>query len=233
MYGARQNQGSGFIHCRKCQPCSMHVVQESCRNARSINLFVCAMAKELSSLHDKTEARLDYLEQCCHGKIRVENKKYDDKITPIQQRFIDHYTTRYGQWSATHCAIAAGYSKSSAHVRAAELLDWKKHPDIAIEIQDRLAALREAWDVNRDKHLAMLTRIRDAALEKGNLGVANKSEELRGKVAGLYVERNLNITKELTSDELTDKMKDLFPSKEVFIQENQRLMKELFPDDED
>ena len=87
--------------------------------------------------------------------------------------------------------------------------------------------------MNRDKHLAMLTRIRDAALEKGNLGVANKSEELRGKVAGLYVERNLNITKELTSDELTDKMKDLFPSKEVFIQENQRLMKELFPDDED
>ena len=30
-----------------------------------------------------------------------------------------------------------------------------------------------------------------------------------------------------------DKMKDLFPSKEVLIQENQRLMKELFPDDED
>ena len=48
-----------------------------------------------------------------------------------------------------------------------------------------------------------------------------------------FIERNLNITKELTSDELTDKMKDLFPSKEVFIQENQRLMKELFPDDED
>ena len=184
---------------------------------------------------NEIDKQLDEKEKKLRKKIekQVENKKYDDKITPIQQRFIDHYTTRYGQWSATHCAIAAGYSKSSAHVRAAELLDWKKNPDIAIEIQDRLAALREAWDVNRDKHLAMLTRIRDAALEKGNLGVANKSEELRGKVAGLYVERNLNITKELTSDELTDKMKDLFPSKEVFIQENQRLMKELFPDDED
>ena len=86
----------------------------------------------------------------------------------------------------------------SAHTRAAELLDWKKHPDIAIEIQDRLAALREAWDVNRDKHLAMLVKIRDASMEKGMYGVANKAEELRGKVAGLYVERNLTLTKELS-----------------------------------
>ena len=51
--------------------------------------------------------------------------------------------------------------------KAAELLDWQKHPDIAIEIQDRLTALREAWDVNRDKHLAMLVKIRDASMEKG------------------------------------------------------------------
>ena len=89
---------------------------------------------------NEIDKQLDEKEKKLRKKIekQVENKKYDDKITPIQQRFIDHYTTRYGQWSATHCAIAAGYSKSSAHVRAAELLDWKKHPDIAIEIQDRV-----------------------------------------------------------------------------------------------
>ena len=147
--------------------------------------------------------------------------------------FIENYTTRYGQWSATQCAISAGYSPSSAHTRAAELLDWKKHPDIAIEIQDRLAALREAWDVNRDKHLAMLVKIRDASMDKGMYGVANKAEELRGKVAGLYVERNLTLTKELSEDDLHEKMKNLFPNKEVFKENNDKLMKELFPDDED
>ena len=164
---------------------------------------------------------------------QVEKNTGPIPLTPKQEKFVDIYCSRYGEWSARRCAIAAGYGEGGAHTRANELLDAGKNPNVVLEINSRLAATREEWDVNRDKHLAMLTRIRDAALEKGNLGVANKSEELRGKVAGLYVERNLNITKELTSDELTDKMKDLFPSKEVFIQENQRLMKELFPDDED
>ena len=133
------------------------------------------MTKEIDKQLDDKEKKL-------RKKIekQVENKKYQDKITPIQQKFIENYTSKYGQWSATQCAIAAGYSPSSAHTRAAELLDWRKHPDIAIEIQDRLAALREAWDVNRDKHLAMLVKIRDASMEKGMYGVANKAEELSG-----------------------------------------------------
>ena len=70
--------------------------------------------------------------------------------------------------------IAAGYSPSSAHTRAAELLDWRKHPDIAIEIQDRLAALREAWDVNRDKHLAMLLRSEMRLWKKVCMGLLTK-----------------------------------------------------------
>lgn len=164
-------------------------------------------------------------------KKKIKDKKYNDKPTPIQSRFVDFYTAKYGQWSATQCAIAAGYAPSSAHTRAAELLDWKKHPDIALEIQNRIAALREAWDVNRDKHLAVLCKIRDAAMEKGQYGVANKAEELRGKVAGLYVERNLTLTKELTEDEIKEKMKAIFPDKESMLQGQKELMKDLFPDD--
>ena len=163
----------------------------------------------------------------------LETKKYNDKITPLQQKFIDNYCSKYGQWSATHCAIAAGYDVKSAHTRASELLDWKKHPDIALEIQARIAGLREAWDVNRDKHMAMLTRIRDAAMEKGQYGVANKAEELRGKVAGLYIERNLTLTKELTEDEINDKIKTIFPDKETWMASQAAMAKELFPDEDD
>ena len=184
---------------------------------------------------NEIDKQLDNKEKALRKKIekKVEEKKYQDKITPIQQKFIENYTSKYGQWSATQCAIAAGYSASSAHTRAAELLDWKKHPDIAIEIQDRLAALREAWDVNRDKHLAMLVKIRDAAMDKGQYGVANRAEELRGKVAGLYVERNLTLTKELSDDDIQTKLKDLFPNKKIYKQELENLMHELFPDDDE
>jgi phage terminase small subunit len=118
------------------------------------------MTNEIDKQLDETEKKLRK-----QIKNKITEKKYNDKITPIQQKFIDFYTSKYGQWSATQCAIAAGYSRSSAHTRAAELLDWHKHPDISLEIQNRIAALREAWDVNRDRHLAMLTRIRDAAMK--------------------------------------------------------------------
>ena len=164
---------------------------------------------------------------------QLETKKYNDKITPLQQKFIDNYCSKYGQWSATQCAINAGYDIKSAHTRASELLDWRKHPDIALEIQGRIAGLREAWDVNRDKHMAMLTKIRDAAMEKGQYGVANKAEELRGKVAGLHIERNLTLTKELSDTEVQDKIKTIFPDKESFLKGQRDLMMDLFPDADD
>ena len=162
---------------------------------------------------------------------QLENKKYNDKITPLQQKFIDNYCAKYGQWSATQCAINAGYDIKSAHTRASELLDWKKHPDIALEIQGRVAGLREAWDVDRDKHLAMLTKIRDAAMDKGQYGVANKAEELRGKVAGLYVDRNITLTKELSEEEISNKIKTIFPDRETFMASNEELAKDMFGED--
>ena len=175
---------------------------------------------------------MDEAEENFNKKVKkqLDTKKYNDKITPLQQKFIDNYCSKYGQWSATQCAISAGYDLKSAHTRASELLDWRKHPDIALEIQGRIAGLREAWDVNRDKHMAMLTKIRDAAMEKGQYGVANKAEELRGKVAGLYIERNLTLTKELTDKDVENKMKEIFPDKESFIRGQRDMLLELFPD---
>ena len=159
---------------------------------------------------------------------QLENKKYQDKITPMQQKFIDNYCAKYGQWSATQCAINAGYDIKSAHTRASELLDWKKHPDIALEIQGRVAGLREAWDIDRDRHLAMLTKIRDAAMNKGQYGVANKAEELRGKVAGLYIDRNITLTKELSEDEINSKIKNIFPDRASFMAGQEDMANDMF-----
>ena len=163
----------------------------------------------------------------------MEKKKYLTKITPIQEKFIEIYCAKYGEKSATQCAMDAGYARSSAHTRAAELLDWRKHPDIAIEIQERLAGLREAWDIDKDKHLAMLTKIRDEARLKGQYGVVAKCEELRGRVSGLYIERSMTTNVELSSEDLHDKMKQIFPSKGHFLKEQHNLMNELFPEDKD
>jgi hypothetical protein len=56
-----------------------------------------------------------------------------------------------------------------------------------------------------------------------------KCEELRGRVAGLYIERNLVLKRELSEDEVHDKMKQIFPTKEAFRQSQKELFDDLFP----
>jgi len=90
-------------------------------------------------------------------------KKYLTKITGKQQKFIDLYTSKYGLLSARDCAIRAGYDRSSAHTRANELLDWRKNPHIVEEISNRQIANREVWLIDKEKHLANLTRIQNEA----------------------------------------------------------------------
>jgi len=155
-------------------------------------------------------------------------KKYITKITPKQQKFIDLYTSKYGELSATDCAIKAGYERESAHTRASELLDWRKNPDVVRQIEARQLGNKEVWLLDKTKHLANLTRIQQEARAKGQYGVAAKCEELKGKVQGFYVDRNLTLTKELSDDDIHQKMKDIFKTREEYDAMHKSLADELF-----
>ena len=159
-----------------------------------------------------------------------EKPKFElNKLTPKQELFIEIYCANYGIKSARQCAIEAGYEKESAHTRANEMLDYRKNINVYTEIQNRLASTRDSWEINRDKHLAALTKIRDDAIEQKNLGTAAKCEELRGKIAGLYIERNITLTKELTEEEIDKKMKAAFTTTEEIDALGEYLKQELFP----
>ena len=155
-------------------------------------------------------------------------KKYLTKITARQQKFIDLYTSKYGLLSARDCAVRAGYDPGSAHTRANELLDWRKNPHIVAEINDRQIANREVWLIDKEKHLANLTRIQNEAREKGQYGVAGKMEELKGKVQGFYIDRNMTLTKELTETDLNQRLKDMFPTREDYDAIHKSMADELF-----
>ena len=120
-------------------------------------------------------------------------EELENDVTAKQIKFIDLYCSKYGELSATECAIRAGYSRTSAYQRAHELLNPKSNPATAQIIHDRLMGNMEVWNLNKEKHMANLCRIQEAAKEKGQYGVVAKCEELKGKVQGFYVERNLNI----------------------------------------
>ena len=137
-------------------------------------------------------------------------KKYDLTITDKQIKFIDLYCSKYGELSATECAIRAGYSRTSAYQRAHELLNPRVSPATAKIIQDRLMGNMEVWMVDKQKHMANLCRIQEAAKEKGQYGVAGKMEELKGKVQGFYVERNLNLNVEQKQEDTKERIRRMY-----------------------
>jgi|TARA_B110000967_G_scaffold88407_1_gene91025 hypothetical protein len=160
-------------------------------------------------------------------------KKYEVEITPMEENFIDIYCSNYGKLTATECAIQAGYAKKSAHTRAYELLNWKIYPRVRKEIDKRLELTRQEWEVDRDKHLANLYRIGRAAESKGHFGVVLNAEKLRGMVGGLYIEKTMNLNKELTEDEIHEKWKTIFGSKEDFMKGSKEIAEEVFAEKED
>jgi len=159
-------------------------------------------------------------------------KKYVTTFTAKQRKFIDLYCSRYGEWSATQCAIAAGYEKDSAHTRANELLNWRLYPDVRKEIDVRLEDSRKVWEIDRNKSMANLFRIGQEAGEKGQYGVKAKCEELRGKLAGLYIEKQMVLSKEMSEEDMDAKWKSLFQSKEEMIAVNNQLADQVWNDDE-
>ena len=155
-------------------------------------------------------------------------KKYLTKITGKQQKFIDLYTSKYGLLSARDCAIRAGYDRNSAHTRANELLDWRKNPHIVEEISNRQIANREVWLIDKEKHLANLTRIQNEARSKGQYGVAGKMEELKATVPAFYIDSNMTLTKEVSETDLNGRLKDMFQTKEEFEAMSKAMTEEIF-----
>ena len=90
-------------------------------------------------------------------------------------------------------------------------------PIIAIKRYSGLKiATIEIWLLDKTMHLANLARIQQEARAKGQFGVAAKCEELKDKVQGFYVERNLTLTKELSEEDIYIQMQSMFRSREEF-----------------
>tara|TARA_Y100001951_G_scaffold95109_1_gene92228 strand:+ start:442 stop:966 length:525 start_codon:yes stop_codon:yes gene_type:complete len=112
-------------------------------------------------------------------------------ITPKEQNFIDQMVSHYGKKTATQCAIDSGFGVAGARSRATELM---KRYEIRNEIDKRLEEIRKKWLITKDKHFQELGELREMAKTSKNVNAAVRAEELRGKVAGLYIDRQIMAT---------------------------------------
>jgi len=111
-----------------------------------------------------------------------------NKFNPKEQNFIDQMVNYCGKKTATQCAIDSGFGVAGARTRASELM---ARESVRNEIERRLEGIREKWTLTKDKHFQELGELREMAKESKNVNAAVRAEELRGKVAGLYIDRQI------------------------------------------
>ncbi len=132
---------------------------------------------------------LVYTSQMPKGTSGNISGKNDKHLTPKQIQFAREVVYNDGSKTRTECAIAAGYGEAGAAVRASELMNPQKYPLVVRYIQGLQAELDKKYEVTFSRHVRELAKIRDQAIDKGNLTAAVSAEVQRGRAAGLYVER--------------------------------------------
>ena len=81
--------------------------------------------------------------------------------------------------------------------------------------------------------MANLFRIGQEAGTKGQYGVKAKCEELRGKLAGLYIEKQMILSKEMTQEDIDAKWKSMFKTREEMEAMNKHMLEEVWGKEEE
>ena len=143
-------------------------------------------------------------------------KLVDKPLTDMQKRFARLYVeASYGTeyLSNTEVAIKAGYSPDCAYQRAYELLNPRISPHVVQFIGKLKEDFRIKNNIDPDKHMARLNHLGQKAEEKEMLGVALRAEELRGKVAGYHIDRQIIKQKggieDMTEEELNNRIQQI------------------------
>ena len=134
-----------------------------------------------------------------------------------------------GHLSNTECAIQAGYSPDSAYQRAYELLNPKICPHVVKYIGQLKEDFRIKNNIDPDKHMARLNHLGQKAEDKDMIGVSLRAEELRGKVAGYYIDRQIIKTKkgleDLTEEEIEEKLHNILDENKLLLEEDNEQVK--------
>ena len=117
------------------------------------------------------------------------------EITSQQRKFCELIILYDGEWTATQCAIEAGYSEKSARVIASQLQNREKYPKVYDYLLDLREEQHKKYHVNYNRHMRRLASLSKSAEEKA----AVSAEVSRGKAAGLYVDRKEILTGSIDS----------------------------------
>ena len=144
----------------------------------------------------------------------------------MQKKFCTLYVENYfgnSTLTNTEVAIQSGYSPESSYQRAYELLNPKLCPHVVKHIGELREEFRKKNNIDPDKHMSRLNYLGQLAEQNKMIGVSLRAEELRGKVAGYYIDRQIIKNKDdldnLSEQDLEDKMKKLLDDNKHFLED--------------
>ncbi len=109
------------------------------------------------------------------------------QLTPQQMHFVELLLSGKTASDAYRGAYdCSNYANNSVWANASKLV---AHAGVALWLAAARKAGLGAARVTYESHVTELERLREIALETGNVGAAVQAEQLRGKAAGQYVER--------------------------------------------
>ena len=153
-------------------------------------------------------------------------KLVNKSLTEMQKKFAKLYVeSRFGSRHLTNTEVATkvGYSPESSYQRAHELLNPKLCPHVVKYIGELQEEFRKKNNIDPDKHMARLNYLGQKAEQNKMVGVALRAEELRGKVAGYYIDRQTIKQKgsldDLTEEELEERINTLLDDNKLLLEE--------------
>ena len=145
----------------------------------------------------------------------------DKPLTESQKKYAKIFVdAKFGSkhLTNTEVAIQAGYAPESAYQRAHELLNPRICPHVVKYIGELQEEFRKKNNIDPDKHMARLNHLGTLAEKNKMYGIATRAEELRGKVAGYYIDRQIIKQKQsiedMSEDELNERMQKILDDNE-------------------
>ena len=121
----------------------------------------------------------------------------EDGLTRRQRAFAQILVKENGRATPTECAKIAGYSEKSACQIASNLQNPKMFPKVVEFIDSLTKDYAQSAKIDFMKHAREMARLRDLAIDEGQLSAAINAEYRRGLLGGFYIERKEVVTASL------------------------------------
>jgi len=170
--------------------------------------------------------------ECGNYWVTPDGKKHRP-LSPRHKKFCSLYVQGM---SGAEAARKSGFTKHKFGAKAQGSALLRRNPLIANHIIDLLRKEVERQNVSMESHLTELSRLRDEAVDSGQISSAISAEISRGKAAGLYIEKKevtVNKVETMSDEELRSKLQDLLDGSNMKVVDHVSDGEETLPSIED